>query len=187
MNLIATFRNVSVDRASDMSDWFPSFPASSFPAQANTTFAQSFGGWSAQPSNTMFTEGEFSAYRAYGVFTQEQAAGAPAARNVAQDVPQCGKTPSGTDVFGLLYGGAAYAEDLLTVPGWNRSSQDATPPLHQGVALFAKAYNAWLPCFNSSREETGGSSSGAARGIPEAVKGSSIAAALVAVLAFLLL
>jgi len=41
------------------------------------------------------------------------------------------------------------------VPGRGRGSQNKThPPVKQGLALFQKALDVWLPCFNESRGRT---------------------------------
>lgn len=53
------------------------------------------------------------------------------------------------------YPGAVHAEDIAMTPGDQRGSQDVThPPLKQGLELFLKSLDKWLPCFNSTRDQT---------------------------------
>ncbi|KAJ9134307.1 Peptidase S28 [Pleurostoma richardsiae] len=158
LHLGSKFMNVSAVRESII-EYFPVF-GFDFPDEPNTTFPRSLGGWDMRPSNVMFTNGEFDPWRAFGVMSLDYDLGAPK-RAVVQDVPKCGEPPSGTDVFGLLFGGAAHAEDIASIPGYPSGSIDIdNPPVRQGVELFLKAYNEWLPCFNASRTAANSGSSG---------------------------
>ncbi len=130
---------------------FGSIPAEDIPAAPNTTYPLSFGGWSMSPSNVMFTSGEFDPWRAFGVMSQEQDLGAPV-RKVVQNIPKCGESPSGTDVFGLLYEGQVHVSDFL-VDTATEVPDKTKNPLYRGTDLFIRAYNAWLPCFNASRTQ----------------------------------
>ncbi len=155
--------NYTVARQQDV-DYFASIPLSQIPDTPNNTFPASLGGWNMNPSNVMFTNGEFDPWRAFGLMSLDQDLGAPV-RNVTQNIPKCGEAPAGTSVFGLLYGGAVHAEDIAFVPGNPRGSIAATHPVTQGTELFISAYNAWLPCFNASRTQANsGSSSGSGSG-----------------------
>jgi hypothetical protein len=112
----------------------------------NLSFLESFGGWNMQPSNVMFTTGEFDPWRAYGVFSLEQEAlGAPK-RLVTQEIPKCGTAPPGTDVFGIIYGGAVHVEDMGYSQGDLRGSEGEYP-VYIGSKLFIQALREWLPCF----------------------------------------
>ena len=162
--------NYTLARQQDVG-YFGSIPLSQIPAAPNTTFSTSLGGWNMNPSNVMFTNGEFDPWRAFGVMSLDQDLGAPV-RNVTQDIPKCGEAPAGTGIFGLLYGGAVHAEDMAFVPGTPRGSIATTHPVTQGTQLFISAYNAWLPCFNASRTQansgSGSGSSGGGGGKPNA-------------------
>lgn len=135
-----------------VAQFFPAYDvATTFPPVPNTSYAESFGGWNMQPSNAMFTTGEFDPWRAYGVQSLEFDIGAPR-RTLTQTVPPCGHPPEGTDVFGLIYGGAVHYEDIVYVEGETHGSEDDVfPPVKQGAALFLQALNIWLPCFNTTR------------------------------------
>lgn len=46
-------------------------------------------------------------------------------------------------------------EDITLWPGAEAGSQNITdPPLKQGLELFQKALDVWLPCFNQSKGRT---------------------------------
>ncbi|KAH8886259.1 hypothetical protein GQ53DRAFT_695031 [Thozetella sp. PMI_491] len=138
-----------------ISSYFGSIPEADIPRQPNQTYLQSFKGWDAQPSNVMWTNGEFDPWRAYTVMSLEQDLGAPV-RKVTQDIPKCNEAPAGTDVFGLLYGGAVHAEDIAHIPGYPGGSIAEKTPVEQGADLFVSAYKAWQPCFATSRTQTPG-------------------------------
>lgn len=153
LRLGSALLNVTAMRRDGLAEYFPTYDiATTFPPVPDTRYGASFGGWHMRPSNTMFTNGEFDPWRAYGLMSLEQESlGAPL-RTVTQTVPPCGQPPEGTDIFGLLYGGAVHGEDIELIPGLVTGSEEAqNPPVKQGTALFVQAYNAWLPCFNTSR------------------------------------
>lgn len=128
---------------------FQSFSASSFPKTLNNSKLLAMGGWNLKASNVMFTNGEFDPWRSFSVASQEQDA---PKRKVVQTVPKCNALPEGTDVFGLVYAGAVHVEDL-TIQGYQTGSMEKTKPLQQGLELFVNAWDAWLPCFNKSRDD----------------------------------
>jgi len=101
-----------------------------------------YGGWDMNPSNVMFTEGEFDPWRAYSVMSQEYSIGAPQ-RKVVQTVPACNKAPEHGDVFGVVHNGTTHAQDL------SGDLSDKTSPMVRGLNLFTSALDSWLPCFES--------------------------------------
>jgi hypothetical protein len=127
---------------------FMTIPPSAFPLAPNTTYVDSFGGRNMQPSNVMFTVGEFDPWRPETVFSLEQDNLGSPIRNATQQIPACGVPPPGTDVFGLVYGGAVHVEDMGYSPGAYRGSEGDLP-VHIGSELFLKALQVWLPCFNA--------------------------------------
>ncbi len=68
-------------------------------------------------------------------------------RRVTQDIPACGTAPTGTDIFGLLYGGAVHTADIAFWPDDPTGSVDVNHPISRGTALFVRAYNSWVPCL----------------------------------------
>lgn len=79
--------------------YFGSFAPGDIPAAPDTDYPMVFGGWRIAVSNTMFTNGEFDPWRAYGVASLEwELDNFP--RYITQDVPQCGTA----DYFGMRYG-----------------------------------------------------------------------------------
>ncbi|KAK2071267.1 hypothetical protein P8C59_005704 [Phyllachora maydis] len=149
----SSFFNATSARAALAARWFPAYPVGTdIPARPDSSYPLSLGDWTMAPSNTMFTTGELDPWRAYTVFSREQAGlGAPA-RPITQQVPACGQPPGGADVFGLVYGGAVHAEDTVYRSWVPAGSEDAgNPPVKQGAALFVQAYKAWRPCFDASR------------------------------------
>lgn len=134
------------------SEAFPAFDPAVFPPEPAVANLQKYGGWGMQPSNTMFTNGEFDLSRPYSVFSGEQdTLGAPA-RVASQTVPKCGTPPPGNDVFGLLFKGATNLEDVLWIPRYRLGAPDLTQvPLRTASQLFVKAYQEWQSCFNATR------------------------------------
>ena len=94
------------------------------------------------PSNVMFTNGEFDPWRSFTVQSQNTHLGAPQ-RQLVQDVPVCKEAPGKDKVFGVTYPGEVHEKDIrgdIT----NKSS-----PLSVGVKLFSSALDKWLPCLDS--------------------------------------
>ncbi|OIW27854.1 hypothetical protein CONLIGDRAFT_682867 [Coniochaeta ligniaria NRRL 30616] len=149
-----------VDHAYSHSDiinsYFANFSGADIPAEPDNSYPMGFGGWRMTPSNTMFTNGEFDPWRAYGVASLEaELPDYPAFSSMTQDVPQCNSADYLGGHFGLVYPGGVHAEDMFSGLGETRGSQNTTdPPLKQGLELFLKALDVWLPCFNSSRGQT---------------------------------
>lgn len=150
--VISKYYNVTAYRDISLEDeTFPSFQDSSFPSKLNNSYLLKMGGWDMKASNVMFANGEFDPWRSFSVASQETAYGAPN-RNMTTTVPTCNELPSGTDVFGIVYAGAIHVEDMSSAP-YTRGSIEKVTPLEQGLALFEKAWTAWEPCFNKSRDD----------------------------------
>jgi hypothetical protein len=82
---------------------FGNFSESDIPAQPDNSYAMGFGGWRMRPSNTMFTNGEFDPWRAYGVASLErELADYPGYSGMREDVPQCGQADYQGGPFGLV-------------------------------------------------------------------------------------
>ncbi|KAH7141293.1 serine carboxypeptidase S28-domain-containing protein [Dactylonectria estremocensis] len=152
IQVISKYYNVTAFRELQVEDgYFPTFRDSSFPDKLNNSYLLDLGGWDMTASNVMFTNGEFDPWRSFSVHSEETESGAPT-RSQTTSIPKCNQLPNGTDVFGLVYPGAVHAEDLSNQPYVRGSTEDPTP-LDQGMALFLKAWDAWSPCFNQSRDD----------------------------------
>ncbi|KAH6891539.1 serine carboxypeptidase S28-domain-containing protein [Thelonectria olida] len=152
IQVISKFYNTTAIRDIQIKDGkFPSFKDSSFPLELNNSYLLELGGWDTKASNVMFTNGEFDPWRSFSVHSEETEYGAPE-RAFTIEVPQCNQLPNGTDVFGLVFAGAIHCEDLSSPPYVRGSLEDPTP-LEQGLDLFLKAWDVWLPCFEQSRDD----------------------------------
>lgn len=151
--VVSKYTNVTALHEIMKREIFSDFPKYSIPPRPNNTQILGWGGWNMNVSNVMFTDGEFDAWRALSILSQETASEAPN-RPVTQKIPACNKAPSGSDVFGLVFAGAAHAQDMLTLP-WPRGNVEETSPLDQGLNLFLKAWDVWGPCFNQSQDGAG--------------------------------
>jgi len=127
------------------------------PTQPQVDHINKYGGWNMQPSNIMWTNGEFDPWRTMGVASIEQ--NSPH-RKTTQSIPSCNKPPSGTDVFGLVYDNMVHVSDMrvLLTPDSNHSnfqtvgfySPISHTPFYAGLGLFELALDEWLPCFHSN-------------------------------------
>ncbi|KAH7146111.1 serine carboxypeptidase S28-domain-containing protein [Dactylonectria macrodidyma] len=152
IQVISKYYNVTAIRDIQLEDGvFAGFRDSSFPSGLNNSYLLELGGWDMKASNVMFTNGEFDPWRSFSVHSEETESGAPE-RAYTVEVPQCNQLPNGTDVFGLVYAGAVHSEDLSNPPYIRGSLEDPTP-LEQGLDLFLKAWDVWLPCFDQSRDD----------------------------------
>jgi len=118
------------------------------PDQPDVGSLNKYGGWNMEVSNVMWTNGQYDPWRQFGVMSQQVDFGAPT-RNITQKVPACNKVSDSTDVFGLLYPGAVHCPDLNQSPYY---PMNGSAPVQLGLALFEQALDAWLPCFNSSKQ-----------------------------------
>jgi len=140
-------------------DYFQSGCEASFPEglppTPNVTASNKYGGWHINPSNTMFTSGEFDPWRALSPASTE--ADSPH-RATVQHIPACNEAPDEDTVFGLVYRDMVHVSDmraLLNESDVNHqnfstvgfSSPISTEPFYAGVGLFQMALEEWLPCF----------------------------------------
>lgn len=144
-NLVSRFVNVKTGRQKGIESLFPTFDPGVFPSKSNVDSVLRYGGWDMRPSNVMFANGEFDPWRGITVASEEDSIGAPM-RKTVQDVPECGKAPSGTDVFGVIYKGMAHVSDLIK----DKRKDVSHTPFDDGLELFSKALEKWLPCFSGS-------------------------------------
>lgn len=101
-----------------------------------------YDGWHMNPSNVMFTTGEFDPWRSLSVLSQDTHLGAPQ-RKLTQDVPACNVAPGKDKVFGVIYPGEVHDKDI------EGDIKDKSSPLSVGLDLFSSALNKWLPCFEA--------------------------------------
>lgn len=139
-----------------------SFPGL-LPPSPNVTAPNVYGGWRMQPSNTMFTTGQYDPWRAYSPASIEE--GSPQ-RRTTQVIPKCGQSPVDNDVFGIIYDGMVHVSDMQALLDQNAyyhhnfstvgfSSPISTEPFFAGTGLFERALEAWLPCFGQIEAQSG--------------------------------
>ncbi|QIX02443.1 hypothetical protein AMS68_007960 [Peltaster fructicola] len=157
-NLLSSFINVT--------SWHDelcvsNFPYPQLPSSPNAqTIVDKYGGWNMNPSHVMFTDGLKDPWHTLSVQSNSTEIGAPN-RTTTQTVPDCGKAANGNDVFGLTYPDAYHASDL----------SGGTAEFEQGLALFEKALDKWLPCFqkhsvtSNTTSSTTPTSTGSAPGV----------------------
>ncbi|KDQ61976.1 hypothetical protein JAAARDRAFT_190681 [Jaapia argillacea MUCL 33604] len=113
-----------------------------------------YGGWDMNPSNVLFTNGEFDPWRTMGLASIEP--NAPF-RTPDPTVPACNIPPPYSTFFGLTHSNMVHVSDLrvLLTPDSNHSdfkavgfySPIAQEPFYAGLGLFELALDEWLPCF----------------------------------------
>ena len=134
-----------------------SFPEG-LPPSPNVDEPNKYGGWYINPSNTMFSSGEYDPWRALSPTSIE--IGAPG-RSSIQRVPECNIAPPNDTVFGIVYRDMVHVSDmraLLNKSDINHqnfstvgfSSPISTEPFYAGVSLFQAALESWLPCFGNN-------------------------------------
>ncbi|KAL8744586.1 MAG: hypothetical protein Q9190_003179 [Brigantiaea leucoxantha] len=109
-------------------------------AAPNVAGPNKYGGWNMNPSNTMFTNGEFDPWRSVSPASTDTEIGAPGRRTV-QDVPPCNVSPRKDELFGIVYRDQVHAPDLLL------DTELGAEPFLAGVGLFGMALERWLDCF----------------------------------------
>jgi len=65
-------------------------------------------------------------------------------RKTTTVVPKCNEPPPGDEVFEIIYPEQLHVSDLS-----RRAWDVAANPVDEGLALFGKALDAWLPCFKA--------------------------------------
>nr|OQO15986.1 hypothetical protein B0A51_16683 [Rachicladosporium sp. CCFEE 5018] len=127
------------------------------PSTPNVAAVNKYGGWHINPSNIMFSSGEYDPWRALSPTSIET--GSPN-RTSTQYIPQCNVPPSNDTVFGILYKDAVHVSDmraLLNTSDINHqnfstvgfSSPVSPEHFYAGVSLFESALEEWLPCFGN--------------------------------------
>jgi hypothetical protein len=125
------------------------------PPHPNTSEPNKYGGWHMNPSNTMFSSGEYDPWRALSPASIEVAS---PNRTTVQCIPECNVPPADDTVFGIVYRDMVHVSDmraLLNTSDVNHqnfstvgfSSPISTEPFYAGVGLFQMALEKWLPCF----------------------------------------
>lgn len=125
------------------------------PPSPNVAAPNKYGGWRMQPSNTMFSSGQYDPWRAYSPASIEE--GSPG-RKTRQNIPECNQAPEGDDLFGIIYDGMVHVSDMRALLNESDyyhqnfstvgfSSPISTEPFFAGTALFERALEKWLPCF----------------------------------------
>ncbi|KAL0580902.1 hypothetical protein V5O48_001096 [Marasmius crinis-equi] len=131
--------------------------ADHLPSWPQVDHVNKYGGWNMQPSNVMFTNGEFDPWRTMGLASIEP--NSPH-REPTVDVPACNEPPTGSSFFGMTYANMVHVSDLrvLLVPDENHTdfktigfySPVSQEPFFTGLGLFQLALDEWLPCFSKS-------------------------------------
>jgi hypothetical protein len=149
-NIISRFRSLAVfQQGCD-----ETFPVG-LPPSPNVAAPNKYGGWHINPSNIMFSSGEYDPWRALSPASIE--AGSPN-RTTVQTIPACNVVPANDTIFGIVYRDMVHVSDmraLLNTSDINHqnfstvgfSSPISTEPFYAGVGLFQSALEAWLPCF----------------------------------------
>lgn len=127
------------------------------PPHPNVAAPNKYGGWFMNPSNIMWSSGEYDPWRALSPASIE--VGSPN-RTTLQDIPACNVAPANDTIFGIIYRDMVHVSDmraLLNTSDVNHqnystvgfSSPISTEPFYAGVSLFQSALEAWLPCFGN--------------------------------------
>lgn len=127
------------------------------PPSPNVTEPNKYGGWHINPSNIMFSSGEYDPWRALSPASIE--VGSPN-RTTTQYIPACNVPPPNITIFGIIHQDMVHVSDmraLLNTSDVNHqnfstvgfSSPISTEPFYSGVSLFQSALEAWLPCFGN--------------------------------------
>jgi len=136
--------------------------AEGLPPTPNVNASNKYGGWHINPSNTMFSTGEFDPWRGLSPASTDYEIGAPH-RRTTQTIPDCGVSPPEDELFGIIYRDMVHVSDmraLLNTSDPNHqnfstvgfSSPIDTEPFYAGIGLFGMALEKWLPCFGSGNE-----------------------------------
>jgi hypothetical protein len=131
--------------------------AEGLPPSPDVEVSNKYGGWYINPSNIMFSSGEYDPWRALSPASIE--IGAPN-RTTIQDIPDCNVAPVNDTIFGIIYRDMVHVSDmraLLNKSDINHqnfstvgfSSPISTEPFLGGIGLFQMALEKWLPCFGN--------------------------------------
>ncbi|PFH50969.1 hypothetical protein AMATHDRAFT_192255 [Amanita thiersii Skay4041] len=125
------------------------------PSSPQVQHVNKYGGWKMQPSNVLFTNGEFDPWRTMGLASIED--NSPK-RTPSVAIPKCNEAPSdNSSFFGITYSNMVHVSDMrvLLTPDEAHSnfqtvgfySPVAQEPFYAGLGLFQLALDEWLPCF----------------------------------------
>jgi len=151
VTIVSRYRNVShVQQVTQEFD-FDNATLAQLPDRPRVAEINKYGGWNINPSNTMFTDGEFDPWRAGTVYSLESQIGAPG--NVpTTEIPACGQSSKNGTRYGAIYPGQAHQPDLFEA--WYLPQVNASDsPLRIGLDLFTKALDVWLPCFGQDEDK----------------------------------
>ena len=122
------------------------------PPSPDVEASNKYGGWYINPSNIMFSSGEYDPWRALSPASIE--IGSPN-RTTVQDIPDCNVAPANDSIFGIIYRDMVHVSDmraLLNKSDVNHqnfstvgfSSPISTEPFFSGVGLFQMALEKWF-------------------------------------------
>ncbi|KAF4569423.1 hypothetical protein EYR36_009214 [Pleurotus pulmonarius] len=124
------------------------------PASPQVGNVNKYGGWTMNPSNVLFTNGEFDPWRTQGLASIE--VNSPH-RTPSVSIPKCNVAPPNSSFFGLTYANMVHVSDMrvLLTPDSNHTDFQTVgfySPISQeqfftGLGLFQLALDEWLPCF----------------------------------------
>ncbi|KAF8798510.1 peptidase S28 [Phlegmacium glaucopus] len=126
------------------------------PSSPQVNNVNKYGGWDMNPSNVMFSNGEFDPWRTMGLASIET--NSPK-RTPTVIVPACNTTS--TSFFGITYSNMVHVSDMrvLLTPDSNHTdfktvgfySPISQEPFFTGLGLFQLALDEWLPCFGAGK------------------------------------
>lgn len=149
--------NSIISRFNNITSFLESFCHSKFsyaPEQPKVSEILKYGGWDMRPTNIMFTNGEIDPWRALSIQSSKSIHPNAPDRKTTNVVQPCNVPPPGDEVFGIVHKGSVHVEDQIKRGG------DPVGPIDDGLELFGKALDVWLPCFQSVetiRQNTAGS------------------------------
>ncbi|KAJ3574762.1 hypothetical protein NP233_g1547 [Leucocoprinus birnbaumii] len=131
------------------------------PASPQTQKVNKYGGWGMNPSNVLFTNGEFDPWRTMGLASIED--NSPK-RTPTVIIPECGAaTADNSTFFGMTYANMVHVSDMrvLLTPDANHTNFSTVgfySPVSQeqfftGLGLFQLALDQWLPCFKPNHNK----------------------------------
>lgn len=142
VTIISRYCNVSYYRQAVEQQYLSDATVAELPDRPRMAEMNKYGGWNINPSNTMFTDGEYDPWRAGTAYSLEFQLGAPG--NVATtEIPACGQPPKNGTRYGTIYPGRVHVPDL-SEERWLPDIGASDSPLRIGLDLFTKALDVWL-------------------------------------------
>ncbi|KAF4547744.1 Serine carboxypeptidase S28-like protein [Elsinoe fawcettii] len=135
------------------------FPDSNLPPTPDVEKSNKYGGWLANPPNTMFSTGQYDPWRSLSPTSLDSAIGAPG-RVSDSRIPRCNESPDPSTVFGIEYRDMVHVSDLRALTDLEDpyhqnfstvgfASPISVEPYYAGLGLFSSALEEWLPCFGN--------------------------------------